>query len=395
MNIGLYVHVPFCATKCGYCDFYSHAPPPGAFGPLVDALERELDMGLAGAELRVETLFVGGGTPTLLPMAELERLFSRLGRIARRDRPVEFTVEANPASLTDEKAAVLRQAGVNRISMGAQSFHTQELRVLERIHSPADIPASASIIRRAGFEHFNLDLIFGIPGQTPASWSESLRRAVELGPDHLACYGLTYEPGTPMRERLDQGIVEPLEEGLEADLYERAIDFLESEGFRQYEISNFARPGAESRHNIRYWMNQPYLGVGPSAASYLDGRRWKNVADTARYVVQVRLGQSPAGEVEVLSPMERAGETAMLQLRLARGIRRADFRQATGFDPAMIFAEVIARHVQQGLLIADEEHIAFSRAGRLVADSVLADFLAGKPLGGTRAEASVPPPEDT
>jgi oxygen-independent coproporphyrinogen-3 oxidase len=392
VDIGLYVHVPFCATKCGYCDFYSHVPAPGAFGPLVDALLAELDAGLAREGLRVETIFVGGGTPTLLPLVELERLFSRLGQVAQRDRPVEFTVEANPASLTVEKAAVLRQAGVNRISLGAQSFHPEELRTLERLHRPADIPASVALVRQAGFEHFNLDLIFGIPGQTQASWSESLRRAVDLGPDHLACYGLTYEPDTPLRERLDQGMVEPLDETTEAALYEQAIDFLESQGVRQYEISNFARPGAESRHNVRYWLNLPYLGVGPSAASYLHGRRWKNVPDTARYVAQMHLGQSPIIEVEELSPLERAGETAMLQLRLVSGIHRTDFRQATGFDPAELFAGVIARHVERNLLIADEEHIALTRAGRLVADSVIAEFLAREPLGGARPVASVPPP---
>lgn len=362
---------------------------------MVDALLKELDAGLGAADLRVETIFVGGGTPTLLPEAELERLFSRLGQVARRHRPVEFTVEANPATLTEKKAAILRQAGVDRISMGAQSFHPEELRTLERIHTPDDIPPSAAMVHRAGFEHFNLDLIFGIPGQTEATWRESLQRAVDLGPDHIACYGLTYEPGTPLRERLDRGLVRPVDDGLEARLYEQAADFLESRGFRQYEISNYARPGAACRHNLRYWLNLPYLGVGPSAASYLGGRRYKNVPDTAEYVRRMGLGLAVACETEELSPLERAGETAMLQLRLVQGIRRADFRRATGFDPGELYSEVIKRHVQQNLLIADEEHVALSRTGRLVADTVIADFLAREPLGGTRAEATAPPAIDS
>lgn len=379
MDIGLYVHVPFCATKCGYCDFYSHVPEKGAFAPLVDALLADLDRQLARQTFRVETIFVGGGTPTLLPPAELRRLFVRLGEIARRDHPVEFTVEANPASLTDAKAAVLREQGVNRVSMGAQSFHAHELRTLDRIHSPADIAPSAAIIHRAGFPHFNLDLIFGIPGQTRASWAESIRRAIDLGPDHLACYGLTYEPDTPLRERLDRGTLEPAEEDLEASMYLAAIDALAASGFGQYEISNFARPGAESRHNIRYWRNLPHVGVGPSAAGYIDGRRWKNVADTAQYVARIRAGQETAAETEQLLALDRAGETAMLALRMVEGIDIAAFRAATGFDPLRLFAEPIQRYADRGLLTAGPDRVALTRQGRLVADAMIADFLSPAP----------------
>lgn len=384
VDIGLYVHVPFCATKCGYCDFYSHVPAPGAFRSLVDALLAELDETVVRRpELRVETIFIGGGTPTLLPASELERLFAVLGSIAHRDRPVEFTVEANPASLNDGKAAILRAHGVKRISMGAQSFHPQELRALDRIHSPSDIAPSVAVIRRAGFEHLNLDLIFGIPGQTQASWAESLRRAVDLEPDHLACYGLTYEPETPLREMLEIGLVQPVEESIEASLYSFMIDYLDEQGFRQYEISNFARPGAESRHNVRYWLNLPYVGIGPSAASYMGGRRWRNVPDTAEYVRRVGAGLERAIDLEELSPLERAGETAMLQLRLVAGINRASFRAATGFDPGELFADTIARHAGDGFLTVDDRRIALTRKGRLVADTVVADFLSPSPLDST------------
>lgn len=386
MNVGLYLHVPFCATKCGYCDFYSHVPQPGAFAPLVDALLRELDASLAEGGHRVETIFVGGGTPTLLPVGQLERLFAALAQIARRDRPVEFTVEANPASLIEAKAAVLRAAGVNRISMGAQSFHADELRVLERIHSPDDIAPSAEIVRRAGFAHFNLDLIFGIPGQTTASWTESLRRAIDLGPDHLACYGLTYEPETRLRDQLDAGSIAPAEESTEAGLYELTVDFLAARGFGQYEISNYARPGAESRHNIRYWLNLPYVGVGPSAASFLDGRRWRNIPDTAEYVRRSGHGLDTRIDQEELSPLQAAGETAMLGLRLIGGIERARFRAVTGFDPMHLFADVINRHAADGFLEVDGDRIALTRRGRLVGDSVMADFLSPAPPTPTAPE---------
>ena len=375
MDLGLYVHVPFCPRKCGYCDFYSVVPAEGDCRPLAAALLTELQTAVGQREVRVETMFVGGGTPTFLPSPEFDRLFSALGRLAAKHDPVEFTVEANPASLTAPKAALLRGCGVNRISMGAQSFNRQELEQLDRLHSPEDISAGATIIRQAGFEHFSLDLIFGIPGQTLASWTDSLRRAIELGPDHLACYGLTYEPGTPLRAKLDAGRITPVDEETEVELYLAAIDHLAAAGFRQYEISNFARPDGQCRHNLRYWRNQPGLGIGPSAASYLDGRRWRNVPDVAEYIDRITAGRGVLAEEETLSPRERAGETAMLQLRLIDGIRCCEFHAQTGFDPLGLFAAPIAEHGARGLLTADADRIALTRRGRPVADAVIADFL--------------------
>jgi oxygen-independent coproporphyrinogen III oxidase len=384
-EVGLYIHVPFCATKCGYCDFYSHVPGKGAFGPLVDALLAELRAEVLQRDVRVVTIFIGGGTPTLLPVGELGRLMSALSAIAQRDRPIEFTVEANPASLTDAKAAVLREAGVGRVSMGAQSFHANELRALDRIHQPHDIPPSAEIIRRTGFEHFNLDLIFGIPGQTAESWRESIDRAIDLGPDHLACYGLTYESGTPLRQRLDAGLITPSPEESEAELYLATIDHLAGAGFEQYEISNYARPGARSEHNLRYWRNQPVIGLGPSAASYYDGRRARNVPDTAEYVRRIGGGECPAIDSERLDPLARAGETAMLRLRLREGIDRAEFAAQTGFEPGQLFADVIVPYAAAGLLEADAHRITLTRNGLLLADTIIADFLNPSPPRARRA----------
>ena len=372
-SIGLYVHVPFCATLCGYCDFYSEVPGQGAFGPLVDALLIELEQAVEG--IRVETIFVGGGTPSLLPPGELGRLFERLGAVAGRDGAVEFTVEANPASLTDAKAAILRDAGVNRVSMGAQSFFPHELRVLDRIHSPADIPRSAEIIHRTGFAHFNLDLIFGVPGQTDATWAESIRRAIGLGPDHLACYGLTYEEGTPLTERLERGLIVPAEEEDEASQYEQTIAALAGAGFEHYEISNFAKPGARSRHNLRYWLNLPGRGIGPSAASYIGGRRWRNVPDTKRYAECLGNGTSPRIDEEELPPAARAGETAMLGLRLVEGVDLARFGDATGFDFMKLYGALIEELTAGGLLRVSPTHVALTRRGLLLADAVIAEFL--------------------
>ncbi len=379
MTIGLYVHVPFCATKCGYCDFYSHVPAAGEFEPLVRAVLRELDTVRVRYGERVETIFVGGGTPTLLSLSLLDRLMVSLGEIACTDGVTEFTVEANPASLNEAKARILKQHGVNRVSMGAQSFHAHELRVLDRIHHPGDIPPSADIIHRAGFDHFNLDLIFGIPGQTSATWLESIDRAVALGPDHLACYGLTYEPGTALYDRLQGGAFSSMDEVAELSLYEMTLDRLRSAGFERYEISNYARPGAECRHNLRYWRNESSIGVGPSAATYWKGRRWRNVPDTRAYTEGILNGDTVAIDHEELSPEARAGETAMLALRMIDGIDRERFHASTGLMLDTLFVEEIARNVSTGLLIDDGRHLRLSDAGLRVADAVMADFLRIEP----------------
>ncbi|MGB9624896.1 MAG: radical SAM family heme chaperone HemW [Phycisphaerae bacterium] len=378
VDAGLYIHVPFCRTKCGYCDFYSRVPAEGQTGRYVDAVLTELAGGPAapGGLARVRTIFVGGGTPTILPVVELSRLFGALGELARRDGVSEFTVEANPASLDDAKSQVLREAGVNRVSIGVQSFAAGELRTLGRRHQAEDVAPTVRLVQRWGFSHINLDLIFGIPGQTEWSWGESLRRAIDLGPDHIACYGLTYEPGTPLDRRWAEGAVDPCGEEAEARMYECAIDTLTGAGFEHYEISNFARPGARCEHNLAYWRNEPYVGLGPAAASYFDGVRTRNVADIEQYIRRISLGQSPVIESERLGARARAGETAMLQLRLTDGIDRRRFERQTGFDALALFADVIPSHVAGRRLSVTPTHIRLTRSGLLIADSVMADFIA-------------------
>ena len=378
-DVGLYVHVPFCSIKCGYCDFYSIVPVASDIEPLVDALCRELAQCLKAGNIRVETIFVGGGTPTFLTGALLEKLFAPLGALARTHGVTEFTVEANPGSLNEDTLQILRAAEVDRISMGAQSFDVGELKTLERSHRPEQIATGVERIRRAGFAHLNLDLIFGIPGQTTHSWRHSLNQAITLEPDHLACYGLTYEPGTPMHARRDQGSVEPVPEKQEARFYTTAVETLTRAGYVQYEISNFARPGGLCRHNLRYWHNLPTLGVGPAAVSYLEGCRRRNVPDVASYVRAIQTGTSPTVEQECLSSLQRAGETAMLMLRTVEGIDREHFREATGFDPNALFAQAIHDHASQGLLTADDRRIALTDKGRLLADGILSDFVVPAP----------------
>ncbi len=385
MKTGLYVHVPFCETKCGYCDFYSVPLGDRQTAPLVRAIVREVAQRESTAGGPFHTIFVGGGTPTLLPRDDLKLLFERLGEVARRDGTREFSVEANPATVDEAKVRLLVEAGVNRMSFGGQSFHQRELDVLERLHCPEEIAPSIRLARDGGIGRINLDLIFGIPGQTQASWRESLGRAVDLGVDHLACYGLTYEPGTPLTAQLHDGQVAQCDNDLEADLYLLAIEYLESCGFEQYEISNFAKPGCQCAHNLIYWSNEPYVGVGPSAASYVDGARFKNVPHIETYISDVDNGRHPWREEERLSGRERAGETAMVQLRLNCGIDVAAFERSVGLDPLELYAVQIREYSAAGLLEHTPECIRLTKAGRLLADRVIRDFLpvrqdAGLPL---------------
>lgn len=370
----IYVHVPFCQTICGYCDFYSVLLDKSAVHPLVDALLAELEQAVQRYAPQPTTLFVGGGTPTTLPPAELQRLLTALRQLAPAD-DLEFTVEANPATVTPEIAAVLRACGVNRVSIGAQSFDPGELRVLDRIHRPEQVAATVEIVRAAGIENINLDLIFAIPGQSTQAWLANLAAAAALQPSHLSCYALTYERGTPLYDRLQAGQVHRADAGHEADLYEATIDALAARGYAQYEISNFAQPGRECRHNLACWHNEPYLGIGPSAAGFVDQVRYKNIPDAAAYGRCIREGRSPRLEQEPRTLDQSARETAMLELRLNAGLRRGRFRERFGVDPVEYFRAAVARHVELGLIEIGEDALRVTRSGRLVADSVVADFL--------------------
>lgn len=370
-----YVHVPFCHTLCGYCDFYSTVYDAQAARPLVDALLRELDRWAETLRPRFETLFVGGGTPTTLAPAELRRLLAALYAYRAAERPLEFTVEANPATVTPRIAAALAEAGVTRVSIGAQSFARDELRVLERIHRPEQVARTVATCRAAGIGEVNLDLIFAIPGQSLDRWLRNLDAALALEPDHLSCYGLTYEHGTRLHAQRTVGVVAQADADLEADMYEATIEHLAASGFAQYEISNFARPGRECRHNLVYWRGENYVGMGPSAAGYVGDRRYKNVPDTGAYITTMAAGRDPIVQEEILDPLTQAREALMLGLRLTKGVDRTAFRARFGFELVERFGAAVERHSGDGLLEVDDEAVRLTRRGLLLADTVIADFL--------------------
>jgi oxygen-independent coproporphyrinogen-3 oxidase len=367
-----YVHVPFCAHHCGYCDFAVVAGQDHLADAYLDALAAELAM--LGSPQPVETVFLGGGTPTHLDAGRLARLLAEVTRLLPLAPGGEFTAEANPDTLDADRVAVLAAHGVNRISLGAQSFHPHLLRVLERRHAPAEVPRAVQCARRR-IGRVSLDLIFGVPGQTLAEWDEDLRRALALGPDHVSTYGLTYEKGTRLWKQRRRGEVRPLEEETEWALYGHALDVLAAAGFEPYEISNHARPGAQSRHNQVYWANEAYFGFGLGAARYVGGRRELNTRDLASYLRRLRAGEPATFQSEVLPPEERARETLALQLRRGDGIDRPAFRRQTGFDLDALAGPALARHVDLGFLEDDGRAVRLTRAGKFVADTVIRNLL--------------------
>jgi oxygen-independent coproporphyrinogen-3 oxidase len=377
---GLYVHIPFCFHKCHYCDFYSITrQTPQRMEQFVDRILAEADLWIGGIDRPVpcpRTVFFGGGTPTLLPQEAMRRLILGLRQRFDLSRIEEWTIEANPATLLVEYAAMLRELGVDRLSFGAQSFDRAELAVLERHHEPEDVPRSIDIARSAGFERLNVDLIYAIPGQDLASWARSLEGAIALGTSHLSCYALTYEPNTPMAVRKRLGEFEAAADELELEMMQQALSRLARAGLASYEISNYAASGQECRHNLGYWTGENYIGLGPSAASHIEGWRWKNRPHLGEWEAAIDGRRLPASEVEHLTARQRAGELAMLRLRLTQGLDFADYAGRTGCDARVHFADQIERLTRHGLLALDHRGLRLTNSGLAVADAVAGEFLA-------------------
>jgi oxygen-independent coproporphyrinogen-3 oxidase len=370
-----YIHVPFCAHRCGYCDFAALAGVDHLADRYLTALECEMAMSLGGEPQEVDTIFVGGGTPTRLDASQLAQLLAMIRAWFPLADDGEWTVEANPGTLDADKADVLANGGVNRVSLGAQSFHTALLQVLEREHGP-DTVARALELVRPRFPRWSLDLIFGVPGASLAMWEADLSAALGLGPAHLSCYGLVYEKGTPLWKEWQAGRVKAVDEEVERAMYAHTIERLQDAGLAQYEISNFARPGHESRHNLVYWANEPYFGVGVGAAQYLRGVRSVNTRDLQSYLRRIESNQPATGPTEVLDPTARARETAMLMLRrTAIGVDRVDFHRRTGFDFDALAGTALARHVAGGLLEDDGRAVRLTREGLFLADTVLCELV--------------------
>lgn len=352
----LYVHIPFCPKVCPYCSFYKEASDRNKTQAFLDAVLTEAER--HGRLEGLETIFFGGGTPTALSTSQLEYLITGLRqKLGFGDVP-EFTLEMNPATVSLEKARALRNLGVNRVSMGVQSWDAGLLKTLGRVHSAEQAERSYHILREAGFENINLDFIFGIPGQTPGQWAATMEKTISLKTDHISCYCLTYEEDTEYFRRLGRGEYR-VDEHFDADMFELTMDRLEASGFEQYEISNYARPGRECRHNLGYWLGEDYLGLGPSAFSTAGLRRWKNVSDTSAYIAKIQAGETAEDFEEILSETTKTAERLAFSLRTNRGVETDQLRP-----------DAVAEMSSLGLLRADGGRSYLTRQGKMVADTV-------------------------
>ena len=363
----LYVHIPFCPKVCPYCSFYKETSDRHKTARFLDAILLELDQQRRVLPpLRPRTIFFGGGTPSALSTPQLEYLLTGLRVRLDLSALEEWTLEMNPATVSLEKARTLRQLGVNRVSMGVQSWEPQLLAVLGRVHSADQARRSYEILREAGFENVNLDLIFGIPTQTPAMWQRSLAATIALAPEHISAYNLTYEEDTDFFRRFVSGELTQDAEA-DADLFEQTADTLSAGGFEPYEISNFSRPGRECAHNLAYWQGRDYLGLGPSAFSTVGERRWAGVRDTAAYNDRIHLGVPAADFEETVPPAMRRAESIAFGLRTNRGVALETLRG---------WPEQVAEFEALGLLeTTPAARVLLTRKGRLLADTVAEAFV--------------------
>ncbi len=376
----LYAHVPFCAKKCSYCAFYSEADGGGLVDRYVDALIREFEIVAEG--MRPRTLFFGGGTPSLLSMRQWETILNAMRRL-NLTGAAEWTVESNPATVSFDKARLLRDAGVNRMSMGAQSFHPGLLARLGRVHSRDMIFKSYDILRAAGIENVSIDLMFAIPGQTMEMWRQTLAEAIALGCEHLSCYELIYEEDTPFFERLQVGR-SLINEDLACAMYEELLASATAAGFAQYEVANFARirsgetgeiPQLACSHNVNYWRGGWYHGLGPSAAAYVHGARSKNQSNTVAYCESLERGERAFEYIEELPPLRRAGELAAFGLRMAAGWPLELFKRRTGFDLTQEWSAEIERLSALGYASLEPDRFRLTQKGLRFADWAAELFL--------------------
>lgn len=374
MSTSLYVHVPFCVVKCGYCDFNSYEIADGqVHDRFLGALERELEM--RWKDERPISIFVGGGTPTFLSVSRFARLWEILNDRVEIAPSIEVTVECNPESLSADKARIARSLGANRASVGAQSFDARYLRQLDRPHDAESIRRAVSTLRDAQFDNISIDLIHSLPGQTIDEWIRDLDQAVALQPDHISCYALTLERGTRFFRDWERGILEMADEDVDREMFMRTRDRLAEAGYEPYEISNFAGRGGPCRHNDHYWQQGEYTGVGPGAASHRAGWRATNLKPIESWAESLERGLPPTGEAELLTNGRRLGEAMWLGLRRRDGVDIQAVSERLGIDAAAALGDRIARFCDNGWTEWHGRRLQLTERGVLVADAIGSSFL--------------------
>jgi oxygen-independent coproporphyrinogen-3 oxidase len=371
----LYIHIPFCEKRCVYCDFYTVAGINSRIPDYIDALKKEIAFRATEffwQRQRFATIFFGGGTPSLLSPDQIAEILEYVFAYFNFEKNPEITLEANPGTVTGEQLANYRAIGINRLSLGVQSFHADELKMLDRLHSPQQAMEAVMMARHAGFENINMDFMFALPQQTISRWQQNLEQAIELQPAHISAYNLTIEIGTPLDFAIRKGKIHPLTEEEEREFYHFTIDFLERHGYPQYEVSNFAKPGFEAKHNIKYWDDSAYLGLGASAHSYDGKRRFWNVANLRKYLESLAANRLPEEESEKLSKRQKIFETTFLGLRQRQGVDLLAFAKKFHQSFDATFNGAVQEMERQGLLSRQDNYLQLTKEGLFLCDEICA-----------------------
>jgi len=376
MSSSLYIHIPFCVAKCSYCSFNSYAGLERLQERYVDALAVECSqVASEGQRTPLKTVFLGGGTPSVLSNEQLKHLFGVISTDFEIAKGAEISIEANPGTVDAEKFDTLRQCGVNRLSIGVQSFDDHELRTIGRIHSAAEARSAVETAQAAGFHNLSIDLMYGLPGQTAESWQQSLDTALSLSVQHLSLYQLTVEEETPLEGMIQKGRVQLPDEDVVADLDTITASLLAKSDFRQYEISNYAEKNYQCRHNVNYWNNRDYYGLGAGAVSYSHGTRVKNIADPSHYCALLESGQSVHAEEECLQREESFRETVIMALRMNKGVSTDDLQARYGLDFEQLYGDIVQDLCGRNLLARGNKNVYLTAKGRTFANLVMAELV--------------------
>lgn len=371
-EIALYVHIPFCKQKCLYCDFPSYAGKERLEDDYIDALIKEINIKCDKKVIR--SLFIGGGTPSYLNEDNLEKLLNVLNNL-NYVKDAEKTIECNPGTLTENKLKIMKDYGINRISLGLQTTHNNLLNDIGRIHTIEEFNENYKKIKEFGFKNVNIDIMFGLPNQSVSDYEKTLNDIVKLNPEHISCYSLIIEEGTPFYNMYEKGLLYLPKENDEREMYKLTKDFLEANGYHQYEISNYAKEGMECFHNKIYWKCDEYLGLGTSASSYIDGKRIKNIDNISEYIEKICNGEEVYDEVLKNTIKEDMEEFMFLGLRMIKGINKDDFKKRFEKDIYDVYGKVIQDNIKKGLLKENEKNISLTEKGIEVSNWVMSEFL--------------------
>jgi len=372
----LYIHIPFCMKKCIYCDFLSVPYDKAVAMDYINAVVKELEFRRESAGV-LKTAYIGGGTPTTIPTLPLIRLLRTIRDMVGITPDAELTIEANPGTVTGEMISALSESGINRLSMGIQSFNDNELKLLGRIHDFSEALKSIAAARHAGITNLSIDLIYGIPGQTLQSWTKTVSTAMKISPEHISAYELTPEKNTPLHELISTGKLEKPDEETILGMYSHAMDRFGEAGYSHYEISNFSKPGFQCRHNLNYWNRGQYLGIGAGAHSFIGDKRIRNTGDILEYMALVSQGNLPEEEVLEISRVDAVKESIFLGLRKKEGLDIREFREHLDID----LMKISDRLIREGLLISDSTHLALTQKGIVISNTVITELFTLLGLG--------------